>query len=66
MPPRRQTLSSTEIEELIAQHVSDAITTYKANRHSGNRVHHETSASAGGVEPTPRGYSFKDFLNGKP
>nr|GEW79130.1 hypothetical protein [Tanacetum cinerariifolium] len=55
VPPIRQTLSSIEIEELVAQHVSDAMTTYEANRRSGNGVHHEISASAGRVEPTPRG-----------
>ncbi|GKA51787.1 reverse transcriptase domain-containing protein [Tanacetum coccineum] len=66
MPTTRQGMGSIEIEELIAQRVADAMTTYKANRNIGNGVHYKISASVGGVKPTPRGCSFKDFLNCKP
>ncbi|GKA81010.1 hypothetical protein Tco_0787702 [Tanacetum coccineum] len=66
MPTTRQGMGSTEIEELIPQSVADAMTAYEANMNYENGVHHETSASAGGVDPTPHGCSFKDFLNCKP
>ncbi|GKA74718.1 hypothetical protein Tco_0781020 [Tanacetum coccineum] len=35
---------------IIAQHVADAMTTYEANRNSGNGINNKTSGSAGGVE----------------
>ncbi|GJW86454.1 hypothetical protein Tco_0161794 [Tanacetum coccineum] len=55
MPTTRQGMGSVDIEQLIAQCVANAMIAYEVNRNSGNGVHNETSASAGGVEPTPRG-----------
>ncbi|GJS73522.1 hypothetical protein Tco_0706363 [Tanacetum coccineum] len=54
MPTTRQGMGSTKIKELIAQSVADAMTAYEANMNYENGVHHETSASAEGVDPTPR------------
>ncbi|GJU50668.1 hypothetical protein Tco_1220223 [Tanacetum coccineum] len=62
MPTTRQGMGSIEIEELIAQRVADAMTTYKANRNSRNGVHQETSASAGGVKPTPRANKIQEAV----
>ncbi|GJU54869.1 putative reverse transcriptase domain-containing protein [Tanacetum coccineum] len=39
--------------------------TYEANRNNGTRVNDGTSGSAGGVEHTTRGCSYKEFLNSK-
>ncbi|GJX35843.1 reverse transcriptase domain-containing protein [Tanacetum coccineum] len=66
MPTTRQGLSSAAIEQLIAQHVADVIAAYKANRSSGNGIQNEASGSAGGVEHTAHGCSYKEFLNCKP
>ncbi|GKB76522.1 hypothetical protein Tco_0943417 [Tanacetum coccineum] len=66
MPTTRQGMGSTKIKELIAQSVADAMTAYEANMNYENGVHHKTSVSAEGVDPTPRCCSFKDFLNCKP
>ncbi|GJW84764.1 hypothetical protein Tco_0157909 [Tanacetum coccineum] len=57
---------SAAIEQLIAQHVADAMTAYEANRNSGNGVNNETSSSVGGVEHTVRSCSYKEFLTCKP
>ncbi|GJR12092.1 hypothetical protein Tco_0794744 [Tanacetum coccineum] len=47
-----QGMNFASIEQLIAQHVVDAMTTYEANRASRNGTHNEASRSAGGVEHT--------------
>ncbi|GKG00263.1 reverse transcriptase domain-containing protein, partial [Tanacetum coccineum] len=54
------------IEQLIAQRVADAIAAYEANRNSRNGTQNEASGSAGGVEHTARGCSYKEFLNCQP
>nr|GEU46969.1 putative reverse transcriptase domain-containing protein [Tanacetum cinerariifolium] len=58
---RRQLLSSTAIERLIAQRVADAITAYETNRNSGVGVKDEAGASdiACGVENTTHGCSIE-------
>ncbi|GKD13496.1 hypothetical protein Tco_1197903 [Tanacetum coccineum] len=66
MPTTRHGLSSTAIEQLIAQCVADAIVAYKENQNSGNGIQNEASSSASGVEHTAHGCSYKDFLNSKP
>ncbi|GJR30035.1 reverse transcriptase domain-containing protein [Tanacetum coccineum] len=66
MPTTRQGISSTAIEQLIAQRVANATTAYKANRNNGNGIQNKASSSAGGVEHTARGCSYKEFLNCKP
>ncbi|GJZ47168.1 putative reverse transcriptase domain-containing protein, partial [Tanacetum coccineum] len=66
MSTTRQGIGSIKIEQLIAQRIADAMPVYEVNRNSRNGVHNKTSTSAGGVEPTPRGCSFKEFLNCKP
>ncbi|GJT29526.1 putative reverse transcriptase domain-containing protein [Tanacetum coccineum] len=66
MSTTRQGIGSIKIEQLIAQRIADAMTAYEVNRNSRNGVHNKTSTSAGGVEPTPRGCSFKESLNCKP
>ncbi|GJX92657.1 putative reverse transcriptase domain-containing protein [Tanacetum coccineum] len=44
----KQGLNFAAIKQLIAQRVANAMTAYKANRNSKNRVNNETSGSAGG------------------
>ncbi|GJY21659.1 hypothetical protein Tco_0394225 [Tanacetum coccineum] len=46
MPTTRQGLISAAIEQLISQHVADAIAAYEANRNSGNGTQNEASGSA--------------------
>ncbi|GJS56592.1 hypothetical protein Tco_0629954 [Tanacetum coccineum] len=55
----RQGLNSAAIKQLIAQQVANAMTTYKANQNSKNRVNNETSGSAGGVAYTKKDGSFR-------
>ncbi|GJY69956.1 hypothetical protein Tco_0472938 [Tanacetum coccineum] len=62
----KQGLSSSAIEQLIAQRVADVMTTYEANQNSGSGINNETSGSAGGVEHTARDFSYKEFLTCKP
>ncbi|GKB24390.1 hypothetical protein Tco_0863791 [Tanacetum coccineum] len=50
MSATRQGMNPTTIEQLIAQHVSDAMTGDEANRTSGSVSHNEMSKSAGGME----------------
>ncbi|GKB08139.1 hypothetical protein Tco_0836423 [Tanacetum coccineum] len=66
MHATRQGINSVDIEQLIAQHVANAMTTYEANRASKNKAHNETSRSAGGVEHAVRNCSYKEFLSCKP
>ncbi|GJT96272.1 putative reverse transcriptase domain-containing protein [Tanacetum coccineum] len=47
IPTTRQGLNRAAIEQLIAQRLADAITTYEANQNSGNGANNETSGSAG-------------------
>ncbi|GKC25883.1 hypothetical protein Tco_1028033 [Tanacetum coccineum] len=54
MSPKRTPMSSTTIEQLIAQRVADAMTAYVANQNSGNGINNETNCNVGGVEPTTR------------
>nr|GEU31872.1 hypothetical protein [Tanacetum cinerariifolium] len=62
----RQGLSSAAIERLIAQHVADAIAAYEANQSNGNETQNKAGGSAGGVEHTTQGCSYKAFLNCQP
>ncbi|GJS99003.1 hypothetical protein Tco_0820173 [Tanacetum coccineum] len=66
MPTTRQGLNSAAIEQLITQHVADAMTAYEANQNSDNGVKIETSRSAGGVEHAVHSCSYKEFLTCKP
>nr|GEU73688.1 reverse transcriptase domain-containing protein [Tanacetum cinerariifolium] len=56
-------LSSVAIEQLVAQRVTDALATYEANINNVNEMQNEDSGSAGGVEHTSCGCSYKEFLN---
>ncbi|GJR12066.1 hypothetical protein Tco_0794718 [Tanacetum coccineum] len=66
MSETRQGLSSATIEQLINQRVVDAMATYEANRRNGNANKNEAGGSAGEVELTTRGCSYKAFLNCQP
>ncbi|GJR04656.1 hypothetical protein Tco_0527640 [Tanacetum coccineum] len=55
MPTTRKGLSSTVIERLIAQQVTDAMSSYKANRSNRNATQNEAGGSASGAEHTTRG-----------
>nr|GEW18451.1 hypothetical protein [Tanacetum cinerariifolium] len=66
MSTTRQGLSSTTIEQLIAQYVDDALTAYEANRNNINGANNETSRSVGGVEHAVRSCCYKEFLACKP
>ncbi|GJY47985.1 hypothetical protein Tco_0437941 [Tanacetum coccineum] len=59
-------MSSDAIEQLITQHVADAMTAYKANRNNGNGSHNEASGSARKTMHMARGYTYKEFLNYQP
>nr|GEU48214.1 hypothetical protein [Tanacetum cinerariifolium] len=66
MPTTRQGLSSAPIEQLIAQHIADAIATYEANLNNQNRTQNKASDSVGRVEHITRGCFYKEFLNCQP
>ncbi|GJW20584.1 putative reverse transcriptase domain-containing protein [Tanacetum coccineum] len=66
MPVTRQGIGSVEIEQIVSQQVADAMASYEANQNSGNGTPHEANGSAGRVEHTTRGCSYKEFLNCKP
>nr|GEW17303.1 putative reverse transcriptase domain-containing protein [Tanacetum cinerariifolium] len=66
MSVAKQGMNPSAIEQLITQRVADAMTAYEANRASRNGTHNEASGSAGGVEQTVRGYSYKEFMTCKP
>ncbi|GKB50672.1 putative reverse transcriptase domain-containing protein [Tanacetum coccineum] len=64
-------MSATAIEELIAQHVADALAHYKANQNSGNgndngNGSHNSGSSGGRTLPTARVHTYKEFLNCQP
>ncbi|GJR15103.1 putative reverse transcriptase domain-containing protein [Tanacetum coccineum] len=63
MPTTRQGMASAEVEQLIAQCVFGALSSYEANQNSGNEINNETSGGARGVEHITRGCSYKEFLN---
>ncbi|GJZ46716.1 reverse transcriptase domain-containing protein [Tanacetum coccineum] len=63
MPTTRQGLSSTAIEQLIAERVADAMIAYEANKNSGTWINNDESGSAGGLERTTHGCSYKEFMN---
>ncbi|GJV38904.1 reverse transcriptase domain-containing protein [Tanacetum coccineum] len=43
MPPNRTSMSAAAIEQLITQHVADALLTYEANQNIGNGMEMETT-----------------------
>nr|GFA37369.1 putative reverse transcriptase domain-containing protein [Tanacetum cinerariifolium] len=58
-------VSVERIETLKQEHVADAMTTFEANRASGNETH-KASGSAEGTEHTVHNCSYKEFLICKP
>nr|GEZ45580.1 reverse transcriptase domain-containing protein [Tanacetum cinerariifolium] len=66
MSTTRQGLSSATIEQVINQHVADAMAAYQAKLCNGNANQNEAGGSANGVEHTTRGCSYKAFLNWNP
>ncbi|GJS86316.1 hypothetical protein Tco_0768952 [Tanacetum coccineum] len=66
MPTTRQGLSFAAIKQLITQRVAEAISAYEANQNNRNETQTKASGSAGGVEHTTRGCSYKAFLNCQP
>nr|GEZ90032.1 putative reverse transcriptase domain-containing protein [Tanacetum cinerariifolium] len=62
----RQGLSSATIEQLINQHVVDAMAAYEANRSNRNETQNEAGGSSRGVEHTTQGCSYKAFPNCQP
>ncbi|GKC26104.1 reverse transcriptase domain-containing protein [Tanacetum coccineum] len=65
MPPKRNGMSATAIEELITQRVTEALAAPYTNRNSRN-LQNSDSNSAGGGERTTRNCTYKDFLNSQP
>ncbi|GJU25631.1 hypothetical protein Tco_1164252 [Tanacetum coccineum] len=68
MPPKRNNMSTSVIEELITQRVADALADYEANRNSGNgndngNWSHDLGNSGGRTPHTARVCTYKDFLN---
>ncbi|GJS12867.1 reverse transcriptase domain-containing protein [Tanacetum coccineum] len=69
MPVTRQGMTTDSIEELIAQHVTDALATYETNRNtrngSGNGSGSQSDSGSGSRRTvhTARGCTYKEFLN---
>nr|XP_043619828.1 uncharacterized protein LOC122591635 [Erigeron canadensis] len=60
---KAQTLSSAQIERLVAQRVAAAIATYEANRNTGEA---EGSGNGGGQANVLKGCTYRDFTLCKP
>nr|GEY76520.1 hypothetical protein [Tanacetum cinerariifolium] len=65
MPPKRNGMSATAIEQLIEQRIIEALATLGNNKNSGN-PHNSDSNNIVGGERTARHYTYKDFLNCQP
>nr|GEU30060.1 integrase, catalytic region, zinc finger, CCHC-type, peptidase aspartic, catalytic [Tanacetum cinerariifolium] len=66
MPTTTHGMSSDAIEQLIAQHVADAMMAYEANTNTRNGSHDEASGIAGRTVHTARGCMYKEFMNCQP
>ncbi|GJW57400.1 reverse transcriptase domain-containing protein [Tanacetum coccineum] len=72
MPVTRQGMTTDAIEDLIAQHVTDALATYETNRNTGNGNGNGSGSqfnSGSGrrrTVHTARGCTYKEFLNCQP
>ncbi|GKG19827.1 hypothetical protein Tco_0376926, partial [Tanacetum coccineum] len=69
--PKKSNMSATVIEELINQHVADALADYETNRNSvnGNNNGNGSHDSGGGGGRTPKSArvcTYKEFLNCQP
>ncbi|GKD06238.1 reverse transcriptase domain-containing protein, partial [Tanacetum coccineum] len=65
MATKKSGMSVVDIEELITQRVTEALTAQDSNRDSGNHQNSDTN-SFGGGECTTRVCTYKDFLNCQP
>nr|GFB70705.1 hypothetical protein [Tanacetum cinerariifolium] len=65
MPPKRNNMSVTPIEQLIAQRVTEALAAQDTNIISGKHPNGNRN-SAGGGERTIHICTYKDFLNYRP
>ncbi|GJY15537.1 reverse transcriptase domain-containing protein [Tanacetum coccineum] len=71
MPPKKNSMSATAIEELITQRVADALVHYEANqnRQNGNdngNGRHDLGSGGGRTSHTARVCTYKEFLNCQP
>ncbi|GJW89088.1 reverse transcriptase domain-containing protein [Tanacetum coccineum] len=77
MPPKRNCMSATAIEQLITQRVADALLTYEVNRNNENENgngngndngngSHDSRGGSGRSLHTARGCTYKEFLNCQP
>nr|GEU41298.1 hypothetical protein [Tanacetum cinerariifolium] len=75
MPPKRNGMSATAIEQLITQRVTDALLTFEVNQNSGNRNvngndngngSHDLGSGGRRTLHTTRVYTYKEFLNCQP
>ncbi|GJR94199.1 hypothetical protein Tco_0266373 [Tanacetum coccineum] len=71
MPPKKNSMSATAIEELIAQRVADALEDYEANWNTGNgndngNGSHNSGIVGGRTLHTARMCTYKEFLNCQP
>ncbi|GJR71698.1 putative reverse transcriptase domain-containing protein [Tanacetum coccineum] len=71
MPPKKNSMSAAAIDQLIAQHVADALAEYEANRKSGNgndngNGSHDSGSGGGRTSHTTCVCTYKDFLNCQP
>ncbi|GJT04781.1 reverse transcriptase domain-containing protein [Tanacetum coccineum] len=71
MPPKRNGMSAAAIEQLITQHVADALLDYETNQNNGNENNngngsHDLGSGSGRTLHTARGCTYKEFLNYQP
>ncbi|GJZ21732.1 hypothetical protein Tco_0558771 [Tanacetum coccineum] len=78
MPTTRSGITFDAIDQLITQHVAEALTAHEANQNNGNGNgngnengneggnHNETNGNAGGAVQATRGCTYKEFLNFQP
>ncbi|GJR43395.1 hypothetical protein Tco_1311498 [Tanacetum coccineum] len=77
MPPKRNDMSVDAIEQLITQHVADALLTYEANQNTRNENgngngndngngSHDLGCGSGRPLHTTRGCTYNEFLNCQP
>ncbi|GKE80754.1 hypothetical protein Tco_1550754 [Tanacetum coccineum] len=65
MAPKKSGMSVADIEKLITQRVTEALTAQDSNRDGGNSQNSDTNNFSGG-ERTTRVCTYKDFLNCQP
>ncbi|GKA73436.1 reverse transcriptase domain-containing protein, partial [Tanacetum coccineum] len=71
MPPKKNSMSAADIEELINQRVANALADYETNQNSGNGNNnrngsHDSGGGGGRTPHTAHVCTYKEFLNCQP